>query len=152
VLGLGFLGAGAHADVLRKPQLDRLAAAWQAGKPPANFNAFLAQAAKAEPTLKPGVAAYRARKPLAGDDLMHRPLAWGLYNRMRESAAGDRDASAKMVAMPTVRNVQMFRSMRAPQIRDFGKLVEKMARRLRPGLPQCRQPHLRSQPEGQGRR
>ncbi len=70
VLGLG---ASVHVGMPKKPQLDRLAAAWQEGttkartKPPENFSAFLAQAAKADPALNPSVDAYRARKPLAGD-------------------------------------------------------------------------------------
>jgi hypothetical protein len=125
VLGLGFPGAGAHADVLRKPQLDRLAAAWQAGKPPANFNAFLAQAAKAEPALKPGVAAYRARKPLAGDDLVNIARLLGLYNRLQNQQAVIASIGT-MVAIPTVRNVQVP-PHESPQILEFGKLVEKMA-------------------------
>jgi predicted dipeptidase len=125
VLGLGFLGETVHADVLRKPQLDRLAAAWQAGKPPANFNAFLAQAAKAEPALKPGVAAYRARKPLAGDDLVNIARLLGLYNRLQNQQAVIASIGT-MVAIPTVRNVQVP-PHESPQILEFGKLVEKMA-------------------------
>ncbi|MDM0008290.1 dipeptidase [Variovorax sp. J22G73] len=128
-LGLG-LGAGfstpAHADTLKKPQLERLAAAWQAGKPPANFNAFLTQAAKAEPTLRPAVAAYRAKKkPLTGDELVDIARLLGLYNRLHNQQAVIASIGA-MVAIPTVRNVQVP-PHESPQIVEFGKLVEKMA-------------------------
>lgn len=122
VLGLG---APVHADTLRKPQLDQLAAAWQGGRPPANFNAFLAQAAKAHPALQPGVAAYRAKKPLAGDDLVDIARLLGLYNRLQNQQAVIESIGA-MVAIPTVRNPQVP-PHESPQIAEFGKLVEKMA-------------------------
>ena len=122
VLGLG---APVHADTLRKPQLDQLAAAWQGGRRPANFNAFLAQAAKAHPALQPGVAAYRAKKPLAGDDLVNIARLLGLYNRLQNQQAVIASIGT-MVAIPTVRNVQVPPHESA-QIAEFGKLVEKMA-------------------------
>lgn len=124
-LSLG-LCAPAHADTLKKPQLERLAAAWQAGKPPANFNAFLTQAARAEPALRPAVAAYRAKKkPLAGDELVDIARLLGLYNRLQNQQAVIASIGA-MVAIPTVRNVQVP-PHESPQIVEFGKLVEKMA-------------------------
>ncbi|MFM9925110.1 dipeptidase [Variovorax sp. H27-G14] len=128
VLGLG---ASVHADTLKKPQLDRLAAAWQDGttksktKLPKNFSAFLAQAAKADPALKPSVAAYRASKPLAGDELVTIARLLGLYNRLQNQQAVIASIGA-MVAIPTVRNVQVP-PHESPQIIEFGKLVEKMA-------------------------
>ncbi|KQX29398.1 dipeptidase [Variovorax sp. Root434] len=122
VLGLG---ASAHAEALRKPQLDQLAAAWQAGKAPADFNAFLAQAARSNPALQASVAAYRAKKPLAGDDLVNIARLLGLYNRLQNQQAVIASIGT-MVAIPTVRNVQVPPHESAPII-EFGKLVEKMA-------------------------
>ncbi|MFS2166751.1 dipeptidase [Variovorax sp. Varisp62] len=122
VLGLG---ASVHAEALRKPQLDQLAAAWQAGKVPADFNAFLAQAARSNPALQASVAAYRAKKPLAGDDLVNIARLLGLYNRLQNQQAVIASIGA-MVAIPTVRNVQVPPHESAPII-EFGKLVEKMA-------------------------
>jgi hypothetical protein len=67
-LGLALaLGLPAFADTLKKPALDQLVAAHRA-KPPPTFRAFLAQAAKANPRLKAGIAASENRAPLAGDD------------------------------------------------------------------------------------
>jgi len=122
VLGLG---ASVHAEALRKPQLDQLAAAWQAGKAPADFNAFLAQAARSNPALQASVAAYRAKKPLAGDDLVNIARLLGLYNRLQNQQAVIASIGT-MVAIPTVRNVQVPPHESAPII-EFGKLVEKMA-------------------------
>jgi predicted dipeptidase len=122
VLGLG---ASVHAEALRKPQLDQLAAAWQAGKAPADFNAFLAQAARSNPALQANVAAYRAKKPLAGDDLVNIARLLGLYNRLQNQQAVIASIGT-MVAIPTVRNVQVPPHESAPII-EFGKLVEKMA-------------------------
>ncbi|MFS2099935.1 dipeptidase [Variovorax sp. Varisp85] len=122
VLGLG---ASVHAEALRKPQLDQLAAAWQAGKAPADFNAFLAQATRSNPALQASVAAYRAKKPLAGDDLVNIARLLGLYNRLQNQQAVIASIGT-MVAIPTVRNVQVPPHESAPII-EFGKLVEKMA-------------------------
>jgi len=70
-LGLALaLGLPAFADTLKKPELDQLVAAQQ-GKASLTFRAFLAQAVKANPKLKAGVAAYEKRAPLAGDDLVN---------------------------------------------------------------------------------
>ncbi|MBJ2155043.1 dipeptidase [Variovorax sp. IB41] len=121
------LGAPAFAETLQKPALDQLAAAWKSsGKPPADFNAFLAQAAKANPALQPAVAAYRHKKPLAGDELVDIARLLGLYNRLQNQQAVIASIGT-MVAIPTVRNVQVP-PHESPQIIEFGKLVEKMAK------------------------
>jgi len=123
-LALG-LGAPAFAETLKKPALDQLAAAWQGGKAPADFNAFLARATKANPTLQPAAAAYRSKAPLAGDDLVNIARLLGLYNRLHNQQAVIASIGT-MVAIPTVRNVQVP-PHESPPIIEFGKLVEKMA-------------------------
>jgi predicted dipeptidase len=120
------LTAPAFAETLKKPALDQLAAAWQGGKPASSFNAFLAQAEKANPELKPAVAAYRKKAPLAGDDLTNIARLLGLYNRLHNQKAVIASLGA-MVALPTARNVQIPPHENRTII-DFGKLVEKMAR------------------------
>ncbi|NVM90916.1 putative dipeptidase [Variovorax sp. SG517] len=120
------LTAPAFAETIRKPELDRLAASWQSGKPPSSFNAFLAQAEKANPALKPAVAAYRKKAPLAGDDLTNIARLLGLYNRLHNQKAVIASLGA-MVAIPTARNVQIP-PHENPTIIEFGKLVEKTAR------------------------
>ena len=124
VLGLG---APAFADTLQKPALDQLAAAWKSsGKAPADFNAFLTQAEKTHPELKPAVATYRKKSMLAGDDLTNTARLLGLYNRLQNQQAVIASIGT-MVAIPTVRNVQVP-PHESPQIIEFGKLVEKMAK------------------------
>jgi len=129
-LTLGLMATGltapAFAETLKKPALDQLAAAWQSGKPASSFNAFLAQAEKANPALKPAVAAYRKKAPLAGDDLTNIARLLGLYNRLHNQKAVIASLGA-MVALPTARNVQIP-PHENPTIIDFGKLVEKMAK------------------------
>ncbi|RSZ33214.1 MULTISPECIES: dipeptidase [unclassified Variovorax] len=123
------LTAPAFAETIKKPELDRLAASWQGGKPASSFNAFLAQAEKANPALKPAVAAYRKKgkkAPLAGDDLTNIARLLGLYNRLHNQKAVIASLGA-MVAIPTARNVQIP-PHENPAIIDFGKLVEKTAR------------------------
>jgi predicted dipeptidase len=119
------LTAPAFAETLKKPALDQLAVAWQGGKPASSFNAFLAQAEKANPELKSAVAAYRKKAPLAGDDLTNIARLLGLYNRLHNQKAVIASLGA-MVALPTARNVQIP-PHENPTIIDFGKLVEKMA-------------------------
>jgi predicted dipeptidase len=119
------LGAPAFAETLKKPALDQLAAAWQGGKAPADFNAFLAHAAEANPAVRPAVAAYRRKSPLAGDDLVNIARLLGLYNRLQNQQAVIASIGT-MVAIPTVRNVQVP-PHESPQIIEFGQLVEKMA-------------------------
>ncbi|MFH0129318.1 dipeptidase [Variovorax sp. VaC1] len=123
VLGLG---APAFAETLKKPALDQLAAAWQGGKAPADFNAFLAQAAEANPAVGSAVAAYRRKSPLAGDDLVNIARLLGLYNRLQNQQAVIASIGT-MVAIPTVRNVQVP-PHESPPIIEFGQLVEKMAK------------------------
>ncbi|MCR6475298.1 dipeptidase [Variovorax sp. ZS18.2.2] len=124
VLGLG---APAFADTLQKPALDQLAAAWKSGgKAPADFNAFLSQASESNPALQSAVAAYRSKAPLAGDDLTNTARLLGLYNRLQNQEAVIASIGT-MVAIPTVRNVQVP-PHESPQIIEFGKLVEKMAK------------------------
>jgi predicted dipeptidase len=129
-LTLGLMATGltapAFAETLKKPALDQLAASWQSGKPAPSFNAFLAQAEKANPALKPAVAAYRKKAPLAGDDLTNIARLLGLYNRLHNQKAVIASLGA-MVAIPTARNVQVP-PHENPTIIDFGKLVEKMAK------------------------
>jgi len=129
-LTLGLMATGltapAFAETLKKPALDQLAAAWQSGKPASSFNAFLTQAEKANPALKPAVAAYRKKAPLAGDDLTNIARLLGLYNRLHNQKAVIASLGA-MVALPTSRNVQIP-PHENPTIIDFGKLVEKMAK------------------------
>ncbi|SEF32112.1 dipeptidase [Variovorax sp. NFACC27] len=120
------LTAPAFAETIKKPELDRLAASWQGGKTASSFNAFLAQAEKANPALKPAVAAYRKRAPLAGDDLTNIARLLGLYNRLHNQKAVIASLGA-MVAIPTARNVQIP-PHENPTIIEFGKLVEKTAR------------------------
>ncbi|MDP9603088.1 UNVERIFIED_ORG: putative dipeptidase [Variovorax paradoxus] len=120
------LTAPAFAETIKKLELDRLAASWQGGKPASSFNAFLAQAEKANPALKPAVAAYRKKAPLAGDDLTNIARLLGLYNRLHNQKAVIASLGA-MVAIPTARNVQIP-PHENPTIIEFGKLVEKTAR------------------------
>ncbi|KIQ32063.1 beta-Ala-Xaa dipeptidase [Variovorax paradoxus] len=121
------LGAPALADTLQKPALDQLAAAWKSGgKAPADFNAFLSQAVKTNAALQPVAAAYRSKAPMAGDDLVNIARLLGLYNRLQNQQAVIASIGT-MVAIPTVRNVQVP-PHESPQIIDFGKLVEKMAK------------------------
>src|SRR5262249_42137726 len=57
------LAQPALAETIRKPALDALITASKS-TPPADFDAFLSAAAKADPAVAPAVAAYQARKPL----------------------------------------------------------------------------------------
>lgn len=113
------------AAPLKKADMDRLVAA----RPDAargSFPEFLAQAAGETPSLRPAVAAYAAKAPLAGDDLVQIARLLGLYNRLRNQAAVI-DATAKMVAIPTVRSDKVP-PHEDPNTIAFGKLVEGMAR------------------------
>ncbi|MGJ7507500.1 dipeptidase [Variovorax sp. GT1P44] len=115
----------APADTLKKPELDKLAAAQQAA-PSTSFRAFLAQAAKANPGLKATVAAYERKAPLTGDDLTNISRLLGLYNRLHNQKAVLASLEA-MVAIPTVRDDKIPPYESKPII-EFGQLVEKMAR------------------------
>jgi predicted dipeptidase len=128
VLSLGLalaLSLPASAETLKKPELDRLAAAQQA-RPAPSFRAFLAQAAKADPRLKPAVAAYEKKLPLQGDELTNIARLLGLYNRLHNQKAVIASIES-MVAMPTVR-MDKVPPHENKAIIEFGQLVEKMAK------------------------
>jgi predicted dipeptidase len=110
---------------LKKPALDRIAAA-PAATTAADFRQFLALAAQMQPQLQPAVSAYLAHKPLAGDDLVNISRLLGLHNRLRNQAAVI-DATAKMVAIPTVR-ADKVPPHEDKHIIAFGALVEGMAK------------------------
>ena len=114
-----------QAATIKKAQMDRLVAALPAAAQ-GSFDDFIAQAARENPLLQASVAAYKARAPLAGDDLVNISRLLGLYNRLRNQAAVI-DATARMVAIPT------FRNDKVPPHEDkaiiaFGALVEGMAK------------------------
>ena len=113
------------AATLKKPALDRIAATPSAAAA-ADFRQFLQLAAQMQPELQPAVAAYAANKPLAGDDLVNISRLLGLHNRLRNQAAVI-EATAKMVAIPTVRSAKVP-PHEDPAIIAFGTLVEGMAR------------------------
>ncbi|MDB5848745.1 MAG: beta-Ala-Xaa dipeptidase, partial [Rhodoferax sp.] len=115
----------ASAETLKKPFLDQLIAAPRSA-PPQDFPAFLADAAVAQPMLKPAVAAYQARTPLAGDDLVNIGRLLGVYSRLQNQQAVVA-ALQKMVALPTVRDDKLP-PHESPAIVQFGQLVEGMAR------------------------
>jgi predicted dipeptidase len=115
----------AFADTIRKPELDKLAAAQQA-TPSTSFRAFLAQAAKADPRLKPAIAAYERKEPLFDDDLTNISRLLGLYNRLHNQKAVIETLDA-MVALPTVRDDKVPPHESKPIV-EFGQLVEKTAR------------------------
>lgn len=112
-------------QALKKPALDRIAAA-PAAATAADFRQFLALAAQMQPQLQTAVSAYLAHKPLAGDDLVNISRLLGLHNRLRNQAAVI-DATAKMVAIPTVRADKVL-PHEDKHIIAFGALVEGMAK------------------------
>ncbi|MDR6156287.1 putative dipeptidase [Acidovorax delafieldii] len=113
------------AQTLKKPALDRIAAA-PAAAAAAEFRQFLALAAQMQPQLQTAVSAYLAHKPLVGDDLVNISRLLGLHNRLRNQAAVI-DATAKMVAIPTVR-ADKVPPHEDKHIIAFGALVEGMAK------------------------
>ena len=119
------VGQPALADTLKKPGLEALVAAAQAS-PPADFNAFLSAAAKANPSLAGSVAAYRQHAPLHGDDLTNIGRLLGVYNRIHNHQAVI-NAIERMVALRTVRD-EKIPQHENPAIIAFGKLVEGMAK------------------------
>ena len=119
------LAQPACAETLKKPFLDQLSSAPRSA-PPADFRAFLAEAAAAQPMLKPAVAAYEQKAPLAGDDLVNIGRLLGVYSRLQNQRAV-LAALEKMVALPTVRD-DKIPPHESPAILQFGQLVEGMAR------------------------
>ncbi|PIF20646.1 MULTISPECIES: dipeptidase [unclassified Acidovorax] len=112
-------------QTLKKPALDRIAAA-PAAAAAADFRQFLALAGQMQPQLQTAVSAYLAHKPLVGDDLVNISRLLGLHNRLRNQAAVI-DATAKMVAIPTVR-ADKVPPHEDKHIIAFGALVEGMAK------------------------
>lgn len=120
-----FCGGPAAAETLKKPDLDKLASTHQA-RPARDFAAFVAAAAEADTRLQSAAAAYRAKSPLAGDDLINVARLLGLYNRLYNQQAV-LSALEKMVELPTVRDDKVA-PHQSPAIIAFGTLVEGMAR------------------------
>ncbi|KQP18167.1 dipeptidase [Pseudorhodoferax sp. Leaf267] len=125
--GCASTGGAPSATTLKKAELDQLAASLQ-GRAPGSFSAFLDHAALQRPTLAPLVQRYKARQPLAGDELATLSRLLGLHNRL-SNQAGVIDATAKMVALPTVRgsgpphedaNIIALGRLVAGMARDFG--------------------------------
>ena len=112
-------------QTLKKPALDGIAAAPEAATF-VDFGQFLALSAQMQPQLQTAVSAYLAHKPLAGDDLVNISRLLGLHNRLRNQAAVI-DATAKMVAIPTVR-ADKVPPHEDKHIIAFGALVEGMAK------------------------
>ncbi|ABF11752.1 dipeptidase [Cupriavidus metallidurans] len=115
----------ANAATIAKPELDQLVAG-ATTTPPASFNAFLDAAVKADPKLAPSVRAYRAKRPLTGDDLVNIGRLLGVYNRVHNGHAV-LDSISEMVALRTVRDDKVPQHEN-PAIIEFGKLVERMAK------------------------
>ena len=115
---------GTPSVTLKKAELDQIAAGVQ-GRPAADFGAFLDQATRGQPALAPLVQRYRGRQPLAGDDLAQLGRLLGLHTRLVQQAAVI-DATARMVALPTVRGLTPPHE--DPQIIALGQLVGAMAR------------------------
>lgn len=113
----------APSGALKKPELDQIAAQQQ-GRVPATFAAFLAQVAQDRPALRPLAERTQRREPLASEELLQTARLLGLYNRLLNQA-GAIDATARMVALPTVRG--SVPPHEDPQIIAFGQLVGRMA-------------------------
>ncbi|MBB3009111.1 dipeptidase [Cupriavidus alkaliphilus] len=122
------LALPAHAQTLKKPALEALTgnspAAAKAAQ--ADLPAFMAAAAKAEPMVAPAVAAWQAKTPLSGDNLVNVARLLGVYNRLRNEAAAI-DVLGRMVALRTVREEKIAQHEN-PAIIEFGKMIEGMAR------------------------
>ena len=121
--GLASLMTLAHADTLKKPALDAIAA--QSAQAPTSFAQFLQNAAKQDASLANAVKNYADGKALQGDDLTNIARLLGLYTRLTQE--GKILASMeKMVALPTVRDPKIPPHENKAII-EFGKLVEQMA-------------------------
>lgn len=125
-LGLALaLTPTAHAEVLKKPELDALALQQQ-GTPARDFATFLDAAVQAYPALQPSVQAYRQKAPLAGEDLTQISRLLGLYNRLHHHHDVIATTAA-MVAIPTVRDDKIA-PHENPAIIRFGTVLEGIAR------------------------
>ncbi|CAQ71532.1 peptidase; putative AMINOACYL-HISTIDINE DIPEPTIDASE (CARNOSINASE) (XAA-HIS DIPEPTIDASE) PROTEIN; signal [Cupriavidus taiwanensis LMG 19424] len=122
------LAVPAHAQTLKKPALEALTGSSSAAARAAQSDlpAFMAAAAKAEPVVAPAVAAWQAKAPLSGDNLVNVARLLGVYNRLHNEAAAI-DVLGRMVALRTVREEKIAQHEN-PAIVEFGKLVEGMAR------------------------
>ncbi|UCU98853.1 dipeptidase [Acidovorax radicis] len=117
------------AGTLKKPELDRIAAAPATRATTAasgSFSQFLALSAQMQPALAPAVNAYEKKATLQGDDLVNISRLLGLYNRLKNQAAVI-DTTARMVSLPTVRS-DKIPPHEDPSIIAFGALVEGMAK------------------------
>lgn len=122
------LALPAHAQTLKKPALEALTGNSPAAAKAAQVDlpAFMAAAAKAEPTVAPAVAAWQSKAPLSGDNLVNVARLLGVYNRLRNEAAAI-DVLGRMVALRTVREEKIAQHEN-PAIVEFGKMIEGMAR------------------------
>ena len=128
LLAAALIATGTPAAIaapLVKPELDQIVARATA-TPPASFAAFLDAAVKADPKLAPSVRAYRAKKPLKGDDLVNIGRLLGVYNRVHNHQAVLHSIT-EMVALRTVRDEKVPQHEN-PAIIEFGKVVERMAK------------------------
>ena len=144
IFALASRHAGSLADTLKKPGLDKLAAAQQAA-PSASFRAFLDAGRQGRPQLKPAIAAYEQGAARRRRPHQHRRLL-GLYNRLHNQKAVIAALDA-MVAIPTVRDdkIPPHESQADHRVRHAGR---RHGQGLRPAVPQRRQPHLRGQAAG----
>lgn len=116
---------------LKKPELDRIAAAPTAGvatSQSGSFSQFLALSAHMQPALVPAVSSYENKTVLQGDELVDISRLLGLYNRLKNQVAVI-DTTARMVAIPTVRSDKVP-PHEDPSIIAFGALLEGMAKDL----------------------
>ena len=120
------MAAGAPADTLKKPALDRLAAQPALRAPGLDFRRFAALAAQQEPAVRGAVDAHAAGRPLTGDELVDVARLLGLYNRLQNQGAVIASIE-KMVALPTVRNPRVP-PHESPAIVETGTLIESMAK------------------------
>lgn len=125
LLAAALIATPAMANPLAKPELDQLVTSASAA-PPASFNAFLDASVKADPKLAASVRAFRAKRPLKGDDLVNIGRLLGIYNRVHNQQAV-LDAIGEMVSLRTVRDDKVPQHEN-PAIIEFGKLVERMAK------------------------
>lgn len=114
-----------NADTLKKPAVDQLLADSKVVDAP-SFSAFLAEAARAQPSLKVAAKAYAQQSPLSGDNLVNIARLLGVYGRIHNQQPVI-ELLGKMVAFPTVMapNVPQHESA---AIRQFGQLVESVAK------------------------
>ncbi|WP_455287253.1 dipeptidase [Cupriavidus necator] len=114
-----------QAETLKKPALEALVTSTRSAAQ-GDLQAFMAAAAKAEPAVAPAVAAWQARTPLSGDNLVNIGRLLGVYNRVHNEAAVI-DTIGKMVALRTVRDEKIAQHDN-PAIIEFGRMIEAMAR------------------------